>query len=121
MPKNGRGGARAGAGGARPGAGRPRKVKPVAAAAPEQLDLLDAIEAAKQSEHADPIEPAATDRERLKAIAIDRGVVWVREILATRGAARLSELSDEQVRFRQRHGLRDGLMENIGPQKKARG
>jgi hypothetical protein len=103
---NGHGGKRAGAGGARPGAGRPKKVKQAVAAAPEQaaaavpeqLDLLDAIAAAKQSEHADPVEPVATERERLKAIAIDRGVVWVREIVATRGAARLSELSDEQVR-----------------------
>jgi hypothetical protein len=100
--KNGHGGARAGAGGARPGAGRPRKAKPAVAAVPEQavaavpeqLDLVERIDELKRAESAERPE---SERDRLKAIAIDRGVVWVREILAEKGAAKLSELTDQQV------------------------
>ena len=45
-------------------------------------------------------EPIETERDRLKATAIDRGVVWrgAAEILVERGVAKLSELTDIQVR-----------------------
>ena len=48
-------------------------------------------------------EPIETERDRLKATAIDRGVVWCgvvwcRGILVERGVAKLSELTDIQVR-----------------------
>jgi hypothetical protein len=43
-------------------------------------------------------EPIETERDRLKATAIDRGVVWCRGILVERGVAKLSELTNIQVR-----------------------
>jgi hypothetical protein len=41
-------------------------------------------------------EPEAA-RDQLRIVAKERGVVWMRELLATHGASRLGDLTDSQV------------------------
>ena len=56
------------------------------------------VTATAEPETADPEEPVEVARDRLRSVAKVKGVLWLRPILETRNVARLSELSDQQVR-----------------------
>ena len=61
---------------------------------------FDATEPVKRRKPPTPIAVRADMerlREALRAIAVDRGVAWVRGVLDQHGAGRLGELTDAQV------------------------